>query len=175
MINALIGSYRNISFIQLPKIDIDKVIIHPSYDNRTMTNNLALLHVKNAINIKRDVDFRYEWQDQMTPEQLYDTILMTRWKLMFTYLLNGKKIPDDQCKQIYKKFNVNVPVNSLCHQARNPIRFHSNLVGGPLVYLEHGRTPIQMGILSFGLNSTDPIVYTSLQPYYDWISSQANH
>lgn len=171
---AIIGSYRNISFVRLTSIDIDKVIVHPSYDSRTMVNNIGLLHLKNLANVRKDQDFRYEWDDQMTVEQLYDTILMTRLKLMFTYLMNGKEIPDDQCKQIYQKLNVNLPNNSLCYQAKDPIRFHSNLAGGPLVYVNRQRIPMPLGILSFGLQTPDPMVYTAIKPYYDWILTQIN-
>lgn len=152
-IEVLVGSYRNISFIKLQHFEIENIKIHPEFNADTFENNLALIRTTESIFIPIDRDKDFHWNDQMTIMDLYETILMTRIKILFNYLLNVKAMEFEKCKKVYLEIkNITLPTNSICYHPIFPIEFQDKFVGGPLVSIDEKTGKVfQKGILSFGI------------------------
>ncbi|KPM10872.1 hypothetical protein QR98_0094360 [Sarcoptes scabiei] len=124
--------------------------------------------------IETDQDTKFRWTVELTPNDLYETIWMARLKILFNFLLNIKKISQEQCVKIFQNDNIKLSNDILCYEPINPIRFQQNLIGGPLVEIDNGR-PFIKGVLSYGIDKNEtPIVYTPIRwMLKEWINSQS--
>ncbi|XP_014281648.1 phenoloxidase-activating factor 3 [Halyomorpha halys] len=167
-------------------IPLNHIIVHPNYDSKTFTDNIALLVLKYPMNYSASVQ----------PICLYPTnkdyiYVGNRAQLIGWGKLAGQvSIPPTQqqlqlpilaierCALLY---GASVPITGkhLCIGGEAGKDACSGFGGAPLIFLDprtHSRY-YQIGLLSFGSDRCGqegiPSVYTRLDKYIDWINLNA--
>uniref|UniRef100_A0AB38ZET7 limulus clotting factor C n=1 Tax=Oncocephalus sp. TaxID=2944721 RepID=A0AB38ZET7_9HEMI len=161
-------------------IEVDKVIDHPDYSDKTNTNDIALLILKESIkfnnaigpvclpNLQRDLQDVYAtfpgWGNTRTNGSSSPQLRKVHVKI----------IDLDVCKTI---FNIDtVKRNQLCTWAPNRDSCQGDS-GGPLLWNDpETKRLTQVGLVSYGREcaSTDAAVNTDVAAFMDWIRETLN-
>ncbi|KAG7190631.1 hypothetical protein KM043_006714 [Ampulex compressa] len=173
------------------QITINNIISHPRFKRTTNYNDIALLKLKTPVRMSNSVrpcciHTKSISSTGLTSNQ---SLIVIGWgstdfdndgseKLMKTPSLS--LIDNDKCAPHYNGF-LKLPhglgKNMLCAQDANLTRRADACQGdsgGPLLLLSEDKQAQIIGITSFGQACGNPVpaVYTSVQPYLDWIEKQ---
>ncbi|XP_075678424.1 uncharacterized protein LOC113792158 [Dermatophagoides pteronyssinus] len=183
MIQIMAGStnWRQPDSEHAVQIDVDRIIVHEGWRQRTGQNDIALLHLSRPIKyVEKDKIYINNICLSLQTQHEYDGMVSSSG---WGFVSKDNRITPE----LMRRVDLMVVDHNTCHQAFNRvIQVTTNQVcagrshrgncmgdsGGPLI-LKKGNRAIQIGIVSFSIPCAVPgypDVFTRVSKYIDWIS-----
>jgi len=157
-----------------------QVEIHPNFDNKTLSNDLALVRLSKAARRRTNIDIVCVPSDQLQLNT-NKTCYVTGWgkhteDSSHSVVLKEIAVPlweNQQCEEALRKSfgaRFSLPPTTVCAGAEGRDACDGD-GGGPLVCEDRGRW-FQVGVVSFGVGcgrADVPGVYTRVSFYQNWI------
>nr|AID60363.1 trypsin-29 [Nilaparvata lugens] len=182
VLRARLGEH-DVSSVQEPVLheerDVAQIVVHPEFDNKTLTNDIALLRLKYPADRKSNIDVVCLPENQVFGTN--STCYITGWgrrseDTKHSVILKEVQVPlwrNVDCENALKKHfgpRFTLSQTSVCAGAEGRDACDGD-GGGPLVCEENGKW-YQAGVVSFGVGCGRPDipgVYTKVQRYRAWI------
>lgn len=163
--------------------NIDRILIHPAYEESTYNHDLALLHLTSSFTLSPLEPIGYS---AMASLPSGSELIALGWGATSTqpvanypYLLQQATLPliaDDVCSSAYPGA---ITANMLCagFMSGGKDSCYGDS-GGPLILGSNSGNARQVGIVSWGegcANAGQPGVYTRVANYSDWLNQHQQH
>ncbi|XP_076039178.1 transmembrane protease serine 11D-like [Oratosquilla oratoria] len=162
-------------------VKADKIIIHPDYNDQTLENDIALVHLETPVPFSNTV---LPVCLAASPPKVGTLSVVSGWGSLsyggsypdFLQEVGVDIVSNEECDEAYGRDGFPITDGMICAAKRNKDSCSGDS-GGPLVVESSKNNWEQVGIVSFGFGCADkdyPGVYARVDYYIDWILSKVN-